>query len=360
MRKLSIVLTMSLCLGACGNSSDPGNQAGGDPLAGATELAIPVPASGRVYVNLGQSAVVTPGGDPQRATDWDLAFEGYNVYTNSGVSGAGQGGAFGPLVLTSLTSGIPSVPFISADKAGGAFLEWYSYDSGAHVLYSRLHVYGVKSGARLWKVQLLAYYGVRNNAPTSGLYQLRYAEVTANVGATQQLDIDATGGGIAESPSSPSGCLDLASGSVSMLTIAAAQTSSAWDLCFRRDAISVNGEVGGPRGVGAVDIQASQTRSESLAAVQARTADTEKPLFDGVSESTLSGAMFRGDHIVSAFETGLWLDTTQSPAKPGANQAWLVVDASGGRKFLLSFSAFQNATTSSPGTVVAHIKPVSG
>ena len=41
-------------------------------------------------------------------------------------------------------------------------------------------------------------------------------------------------------------------------------------------------------------------------------------------------------------------------------QAWLVVDASGQHKFLVGFSNFKNATTSSPGTVVMHFKPVSG
>lgn len=362
MRKRCIALVMSLFHIACESpSASPDDPGSGDPLVGTTQLAIPVPQSGRVHVRLGQPAVVAPDGDPKKSDAWDLAFEGYNIYTNSGVSGSGQGGAFGPLDLATLASSSePTVPFISADKAGGAFLDWYAYDGGAHLLYSRFHVYGVKSGARLWKVQLLSYYGVRNSAPTSALYQIRYAEVTTGIGATQQLDVDGTAGGVADPALAPSGCLNLAAGSVSTLTSAAAQASTSWDLCFRRDAVSVNGEAGGPGSVGAIDLQAAQTASESLAAVQARSAAGEQPRFDAVSASSLASAAFRGDHIVSAFETGLWLDTTQSPPKPAAAQVWLVVDASGQHRFLITFSAFQNATTSSPGTVVAHIKPVSG
>ena len=362
MRNFSLLLIVSLASIACGSPGGTGTgntDGGGDPLAGTTELDVPVPASGRVYVSLAKPAVVVPSGDPKSSAEWDLAFEGYGVYTNSGVSGAGQGGAFGPLDLTSfLGSTAPSVPFITADKAGGAFLDWYAYDGSAHALYSRFHVYGVKNGARLWKVQILTYYGVVNNAPTSALYQVRYAELSAGVGATQQLNIDGTAGGLAGTGSAPSGCLDLASGSVSMLTVSAAQTSSAWDLCFRRDAIGVNGEVGGPGGVGAFDLAAVQTASEQLKAVQAKTADSEKPLFDGVSAATFASATFRGDHVVSAFETGMWLDSTQSPPKAAATEAWLVVDASGQHNFLISFGTFQNATTSSPGTVVMHLKPV--
>jgi hypothetical protein len=360
MRKLSLILLTSLCHAACGGAGPDPTTPDGDPLAGTTELAIPVPQSGRTYVSLAEPAVITPSGDPKTSPSWDLAFEGYSIYTNSGVSGSGQGGAFGPLDLSTLSSSsAPDIPFISADKAGGAFLEWYAYDGGAHVLYSRFHTYGVKDGARLWKVQILTYYGLQNSAPTSALYQIRYADISSGAGAAQQLNVDGTTGGITDAATAPAGCLDLGTGTVSMLTVSAAQASSAWHLCFRRDAISVNGEVGGPRGIGAVDLQAAQTANEQLTAVKQKTADSEKSLFDGVSGSTLAGATFRGDHIVSAFETGVWVTPSQPLPQLVSNQGWLVVDASG-HKFLVSFSAFQNATTSSPGTVVAHIKPVSG
>jgi hypothetical protein len=341
-----------------------GGVAGAKSAVGVNDLEVSVPASGRAYVNLAEAAVVAPGDAPKSSLAWDLAFEGYDLFTNSGVSGEGKGGAFGPLDLgTLLSSSAPAVPFVAADKAGGAFLGWYAYDSSQHVLYSRFHVYGVKEGDRLWKVQLLTYYGVANGAPTSALYQLRYAELTTGVTATHLLSVDGTAGGLGGTASSPGGCLDLATGTVAMLPVAEAQASSAWHLCFRRDALSVNGEAGGPRGIGAVDLAGSQATSELLVDVAARTANSEQALFDGVNSSSFAGATFRGDHVVSMFETGGWLDRSSSASSAAgvpSKQAWLVVDASGQHKFLVYFSDFHNATTSGPGTVVLHIKPVNG
>lgn len=361
-RFMSLVVVAGLVAVACGGGEttpDAGTPDGGG-LEGTTELQVPVPTTGRVYVNLATPAVVTPSGAPAADGSWDLAFEGYDVFTNSGASGAGQGGAFGPLDVSTLEEdAAPTVPFLSTDKAGGAFVDWYAYDSSSHVLYSRFHVYGVKRGTRLWKVQVLSYYGVQDNAPTSALYQVRFAELTSGVGQTQTAQIDGTAGGLSGPEDAPSGCLELASGAVTPLAPSAARSSTGWDLCFRRDAISVNGEAGGPGGVTAVDLDGSQTASEQLADVKARTADSEQAHFDGVTAASFSGATFRGDHIVSMFETGGWLDTSRAPPAP-ANQAWLVLDASGQRQYLVVFDSFSQATTSSPGTVVMHIKPVNG
>ncbi|HVW24520.1 MAG TPA: HmuY family protein [Polyangiaceae bacterium] len=372
MRPAIFCVLVGLCSTsiACGNTAGKRGKvvataptdAGADAkvFAGTDVLEVPVPASGRVYVSLSALSVIVPNGDPQASPEWDLAFEGYDIYTNSGASGSGMGGAFGPLdPALFLGAAAPSVPFISVDKAGGAFLDWYAYDGSTHVLYSRFHVYGVQDGKRLWKVQVLGYYGTQANAATSALYQLRYAELTSEVGDTKTLQVDGTAGGLSAPTTAPSGCLDLETGTVTPLTVTEAKASSAWDLCFRRDAISVNGEAGGPGMVGAIDLDASGTSAEQLQDVEKKTADAEQAQFDSVTAESFSKAVFRGDHVVSAFETGGWLDSTQSPPVP-TGQAWLVVDASGQQKFLVAFSSFKNATTSSPGTVVVHIKPVSG
>jgi hypothetical protein len=359
-------LVLATCLlAACSSASHdddaPPPDASGGGLAGARELAVPVPATGTVYVSLATPAIVTPAGDPTASKDWDLALSGYHVLTDSGVSGAGMGGAFGPFEPAEVDGpGAPMAPFISADEAGGAFLDWYAYDGASHVLYSRYHVFGVKTGGKLFKLQVLTYYGLDNNTPTSALYQIRYADVTAATGATQTVMIDGTAGGLAGPPTAPSGCIDLASGAVMMLAPGDAATSSAWDLCFRRDQISVNGGLGGPRGVGAVDLEASQVAGEQLAAVMAETANSEQNLFDGVTTTTFGSAMFAGDHVVSAFETGGWLDDSQSPPAPAQDQVWLVVDAGGQHQFLVTFTAFHDATAASPGTVVMQTKPVTG
>jgi hypothetical protein len=357
MKALILVALGAVVVGCGGGGGTPD---AGDPFAGTTELRVDVPATGRVYVSLATPAVVTPDGDAHASPAWDLAFEGWDVFTNSGPSGAGKGAAFGPLSTTAfLSQSAPSVPFLQSDKTGGPLLDWYAYDGTAHVLYSRFHVYGVKRGESLWKLQVLAYYGERNNAPVGALYRIRYTALAGGAPDVRELEIDGTAGGVQAAATSPSGCVDLATGAVTPLLVADAQTSSAWDLCFRRDTISVNGEAGGPRGVGAVDLQAAETRDEKLEDVAARTAAGTRAAFDDATMAAFAGAAFRGDHVVSAFERGRWLDTSVTPPRP-EDAAWLVVDAAGGRKFLVSFSNFENPTASSPGTVVMHIKPVNG
>ena len=343
--------------GAQGEAGARGAEEGGTSVyAETSELAVPVPEMGRVYVKLDGPSIVVPSADPARSSDWDLAFEGYGIYTNSGPSGSGKGAAFGQLdIFALLDDTAPTVPFLSPDKASGALGDWYAYDGASHAIYSRFHVYGVQNAERLWKLQILSYYSELDNAPVSALYQVRYAELGDGVAGTQALQIDGTAGGLSGAADAPSGCLDLASGQVLKLAPADARASSDWDLCFRRDSISVNGEAGGPRGVGAFDLQAADTSNELLADVQQRTAPSTASQFDGIAASDFAGATFRGDHVVSAFETGAWVVSDSSPRRP-ARSSWLVTDASGAHQFLVAFSAFQDPTAAAPGTVMMHVK----
>ena len=105
MRALVITaLAVSLVFVACSDEAGPGSKAavegpGADASDGGadasvfdsgTELRVPVPDSGRVYVKLAPPSIVTPAGDPKASREWDLAFEGFDVFTNSGVSGGGS------------------------------------------------------------------------------------------------------------------------------------------------------------------------------------------------------------------------------------------------------------------------------
>lgn len=366
-----LVLLVSSALVACSDSAGtlpsstttPGNGGGaGASFDGGSELRVPVPASGRVHVKLGTPAVVTPAGDPRTSFDWDLAFEGFDVYTNGGRSGGGKGAAFGPLdAVTFVGDTAPQVPFLVQDKAGGAFLDWYAYDASSHSLWSRYHLYGVKDGDRLWKVQILTYYGQRDGATVSALYRARYAEVTASgSGPTLDVvDLDGTAGGVAATETAESGCLDLASGQRVMLSPEATRTSADWHLCFRRDSISVNGELGGPRGVTATDLDGATTATEALTDVKAKTSLTELAAFDAADAASFTGKNFRGDRIVTAF-SDKWIDPAATPIAPAKNTMWLVLDAAGTQKYFLGVSAFENPTATSPGTVVVRIKPVKG
>ncbi|MCC6648361.1 MAG: HmuY family protein [Polyangiaceae bacterium] len=355
------MLASCVFLVACGD--DPGappggaTAAGGDPFASAASVSVAVPETGRRYVRLSDASVVTPP-DPSTSRDWDLALQGYEVFTNSGPSGAGEGAAFGPLTKQECAGDrAPVVPFLWADRTGGAFLDWYAYDGASHLVYSRQHVYGVRAGDRAWKVQVIGYYGDQHGAPTPALYGVRYAELGGGDGAARTVQVDGTAGGVSAAPGAASGCLDLATGAVAALTEGEAQASTGWHLCFRRDAIIVNGEAGGPGGVVAADLSPGDASTETLDRVKALTAEQQLARFDAVTREDVAAAAMRGDHVVSTFDREGWVDWTHGPPAP-ADAGWLVLDASGGNKSLVAFGAFEGSTASSPGTVALRIKPV--
>ena len=339
---------------------DGGVEAGPDTLASTEQLRVSV-AGARVYVKLASPPAIVAPADPKTDRGWDLAFEGLDVLTNSGPSGGGSCAAFGPLeTIVFLDSVAPTVPFLAPDTTGGAFSRWWFYGGAAanHALYSRYHNYGIQDGAKQYKVQVLNYYGVRDGAPTSALYRVRWSEVTAaGPGPTKDIaDLDGTAGGTQGGADAKSECLDLGTSVRTMLTPAEARASSAWHLCFRRQDINVNGEIGGPRGVGAIDLDAAKTSTEKLTDILNKSNESEQPAFDAVNAGALAGQTYRGDRIVSAFGA-LWLERDVSPPTP-SKTGWLVVGADGKSKYLVGFGSFEGATATSPGTIVMGVKAV--
>lgn len=330
-----------------------------NPFVEGKTLRIPVPETGTTFVKLETPEIATVSGDGKDSLAWDLAFTGYDIFTNSGPSGKGKSLAFGPYdAVIFLTDTAPEAPFITPDKSGGAFLYWYKYEGApSHALWSRFHVFGVKDGDKYWKVQVIGYYGERQGAPVAALYKIRYAEMTAGgAGPTKTVDLlDGTAGGTQGNDATPSECLDLGTGARAMLTPADSASSSAWHLCFRRQNIAVNGGTGGPRNVTAVDLEGDKTPVETVEEVRLRTEASELAKFDGVTYAKLSSATYRADGVVSAF-TGLWL-LPEDKTKPKP-VAWYVVGADGKQKFLLGFDRFEGATAKSPGTVVMAVKQI--
>jgi hypothetical protein len=129
-------------------------------------------SSGRVYLDLVASAF---GSD----AEWDLAVEGYTFMTNGGVSGDGGVGA----VATSeafddvtSASGAPASVY-AGDAFGGVFAEhaWYKYNlDGDHTIFPTFDVYLLRSGASVWKLQILNYY---DDAGESRRISFRYAHL---------------------------------------------------------------------------------------------------------------------------------------------------------------------------------------
>lgn len=347
-------------------SSGMGGEGGGVDISDeGTPLSVPVPEDGKVYVDLDAPAVLAlTDAEAASSTEWELAFEGYDVFTNSGVSGPGNGGAFGPYgAFVFLLDVEPEAPFLLEDRAGGAFLRWYAYEGAIHALWSRYHVYGVKdSSGATYKVQVLSYYGEIQGAPVSAIYNVRWAEVTdQGVGPTQQLeDIDGTAGGLAGGDTDPSGCLDLSTATVSYYTVAEAQSANDWHICFRRDAISVNGGLGGSGGVTAVDITRTYAPDElELESYKSMTPQSQLSTFDEFDLAALdaSALEYRGDRIVSAFDSN-WADRSASPPST-TDTVWLVAKGDASQRFLLYAEDFEGATEVGPGTINLRVKAVS-
>ncbi|NUO48810.1 MAG: hypothetical protein HOV80_08140 [Polyangiaceae bacterium] len=331
--------------------------AGGVPETEGTPLDVPVNDQ-KVYVDLDVPAVVDAG------AAWDIAFQGRNVFTNGGVSGSAQGSAFGPLDQTDFNADLvpAEVPFMIDDIYGGPFVDWWMYEPSEHVIYSRFHVFGVRRGSEHYKVQLISFYGEVSGAPAAALYRFRVAHVTPGGSEATVIydEFDGTAGGPDPSPSSPSGCLVLATGQRLELTPDQAKQNADWDLCFRRDAVSVNGGEGGPGGVLAVDLDIDETPSESLDDVMARTETTELARFDAVDYQAISNAAlaYKGDGVISAF-TDFWTKAKVSPLEPAA-YSFLVAGADGVTPFFVIFDSFTGATADNPGTVHMRVKKIGG
>ena len=369
---LACALALGAALGCKSSSVGDGpssGEAGADGGAAGNPGTV-VPGAGieltvgpdsRTFVELGTPSVLLLDGNGESSIAWDLAFQGRDIFTNGGISGPGNSSAFGPLSApTYLTDTAPDVPLMLKDRAGGALIDWYDYVGTTHQLFSRYHVYGLRDGAHLYKLQVLGYYGEQLGAPVSALYHVRYAEVTdAGIGQVHDVaDIDATAGGSKDDDKQPSACLELATEAVTALTPAEAVKSDAWQLCFRRESISVNGGLSGPRGIEAVDLQGADTANELEADIQKRTAASEKRLFDGVDFATLSDATlaYRADGVVTAFGQR-WLEPGTDPLQLSAS-VWLVIGADGASKYLLRFSELSGEPASEQATLRLEAKSV--
>ena len=355
---LTLIATLTVACDEVPETAGGGGSGGGsdDPFASGTLVEVVVEQA-RVFVDLDAAAIVTEG------DDWDLAFQGRDVLTNGGVSGPGDGAAF---VLDRAdfagSSVPPEVPFLIEDQTGGPFIDWYAYDGELHQVYSRFHVFGVRRDDELYKVQIISFYGEVEGAPVPAMYQLRAARVNEDGADPTELyqNVDGTAGGPAPDPNVPSECIRLATGARLALTPDEARESSDWDLCFRRDAISLNGGDGGSAGVEAVDLMVDQSSGETLAEVRELTADGELAAFDDTSHAQLTDATlaYRGDGVVTAF-TDKWLALGSQPLAP-TDHAWLVGGSDGETPFFVGFEAFDGATAEAVGTIQLRVKKIGG
>jgi hypothetical protein len=140
-------VTAAVLGSALGCSSDPvssdepsatGGRSSAPPARGGSEnssagansgpgelLRVPVSPDEPSFVDLDDPAVIEED-SPGESTEWDLSFQGWNVYTNGGVSGPGMGWSFGPVSYYYLEFPEDPIdaPLEIVDHPGGAFQNW--------------------------------------------------------------------------------------------------------------------------------------------------------------------------------------------------------------------------------------------
>jgi hypothetical protein len=131
------------------------------------------------------------------SSNWDLAFRRFNIETNSGVSGKGQGGAFssgliGQTGFDQLLTVPDTAKFMPDDSimvagaygnletiaANSILSNWYNYDMTTNVLSSQNSIYIVKTASGNYaKVWIENYYNPSdpNIVTSSGYIKLMYS-----------------------------------------------------------------------------------------------------------------------------------------------------------------------------------------
>ena len=128
------------------------------PIGATRTLTVDVPATGTVRVDL------TGGGPTTSTTEWDLEFEGWTLRVNGGASGRGKVAVYEtdtPFAeITDAYAGDPRA-YSRTDTYAGVFAEkpWYDYDMTDHTISPTFDVYLVRRGDRVYKLQLIDYYG---------------------------------------------------------------------------------------------------------------------------------------------------------------------------------------------------------
>ncbi len=132
----------------------------GQPMQAPVEREVTVPETGAVYFHFATgTSTADSAGHP-----WDIAFSGYTIRLNGGVSGPGQASAVpAGESFESLTS-VDEIPEAAyrTDTFGGVFAgsKWYRYNltGNDHQIWPTYDVYLIERGSAVYKIQLTGYY----------------------------------------------------------------------------------------------------------------------------------------------------------------------------------------------------------
>ncbi len=291
-RPAILALALALALPACDSDdiTEPRNQQPDGPAE------IRVDASQDwAFVALGDEAKQVTVTDPASSTGWDIAFFGTAVMLNGGAAGPGSVVAHCLCANAGLTdaqvgaltaqAGLAAFEAVTVEDipsdAGAwesdalvpALQGWYAYDPVAHVVsanpdrvwklrtadgqgYAKLHVTQIDGATQAEAGQVTIEYAVQ---PGSG----------APMGEAQSATVDVSGGARV----------------YFSLTQGAVSDASDWDLLFEGWTIRLNGGVSGSGAAGAVVV--------------------DEP-FDGITDASDMGTLYRGDTYGGAFAAHPW------------------------------------------------------
>ncbi|MEP7346577.1 MAG: HmuY family protein, partial [Gemmatimonadaceae bacterium] len=149
--------------------------AAGSPFGAVATKTVTV-GSGTVYFDLTAGGVST-------VASWDIAFTGYTIKTNGGVSGNGGVMAIPDNVtpfagIDATYAATAPAQAYRADEFGGVFTihRWYKYNiTGTdNQIWPTFDVYLIRKGNATYKVQLTGYYGTNG---ASRQITIRYRKI---------------------------------------------------------------------------------------------------------------------------------------------------------------------------------------
>lgn len=184
MNKLILSILLLIVIAGCKDSGTTEPEPVTPDIKVVEVKDLPANGPGLTYFRFSDSTIVT--GSDTLTNKWDIAFRKTTIYTNSGTSGKGKGGA---VVLTNTdfyelaeapadgyktdSTNAPAVPT-------GSGKGWYNYNSQSHIITPIPGVVLViRTGdGKYSKVQILSYYKGAPETPSSssqsGYYTFRY------------------------------------------------------------------------------------------------------------------------------------------------------------------------------------------
>jgi len=139
--------------------------------------------TGTGYVDFSTGTEVTPA-DPSMSTVWDIAFTSYEIHMNSNLFGPGMCTAYpvyqaleDPTDFDGLTQAETSNFAYFWDELGSALTDWYDtiHENQVTTLFSKDHIYLIKSGNSVYKFKMHSYYNP--NTQASGWVTFYWAEL---------------------------------------------------------------------------------------------------------------------------------------------------------------------------------------